>query len=178
LAATVSTLSADGRTFKPSIWRLATVPAGAGGTRLAYRLTRSAEGEDNPTFLPDGSLLFLSARPALPHGQPGGAGSPAAGQPGTGQPTTDQPGAARAGGTARKRAFWLLPADGREACQLTAPPGGISRLAAAARPADRDRDHGQRRGGAPGLAGAARGGRSVTRPTRRTCTRRRSPPRC
>ena len=89
-------------------------------------LTRSAEGEDNPAFLPDGSLLFLSARPAPPDGQPGGAGSPVSGQAGS-----DQPGAAGADGTAGKRALWLLPADGGEACQLTAPPGGISRLATA-----------------------------------------------
>ena len=93
----------------------------------AARLTRSAEGEDNPAFLPDGSLLFLSARPAPPDGQPGGASSPVTGQPGS-----DQPGAAQADAAAGKRALWLLPAGGGEACQLTAPPGGISRLATAA----------------------------------------------
>jgi dipeptidyl aminopeptidase/acylaminoacyl peptidase len=125
LAASVSVLSADGRTFKPSIWRIPADPAnpayvGLGGR--AARLTRSAEGEDNPAFLPDGSLLFLSARPAPPDGQPG------AGAKVTGQPDGDQP----AAGPGGKRALWLLPAGGGEACQLTAPPGGISRLATAA----------------------------------------------
>jgi len=133
LAASVSALSPDGRTFKPSIWR---IPADPGQTRpvesanptyvglagRAARLTRSAEGEDNPAFLPDGSLVFLSARPALPEG-PASAAEPGAGQPGTGPVC-----AAPADGTAGKRALWLLPADGGEACQLTAPPGGISRL--------------------------------------------------
>jgi dipeptidyl aminopeptidase/acylaminoacyl peptidase len=125
LAASVSALSADGRTFKPSIWR---IPAGPGQGRPATRLTRSADGEDNPAFLPDGSLLFLSARPAPPDGPAG----PGAAEPGTGQPGPGQPSPANGDGPARKRALWLLPADGGEACQLTAPPGGISRLTTAA----------------------------------------------
>ncbi|HEY9240344.1 MAG TPA: S9 family peptidase [Streptosporangiaceae bacterium] len=125
LAASVSALSADGRTFKPSIWR---IPAGPAQARpSAARLTRSAEGEDNPAFLPDGSLLFLSARPAPPDGPRGPAGQPDPRQPDPGPPT-----AADGEGAARKRTLWLLPADGGEACQLTAPPGGISRLATAA----------------------------------------------
>ncbi len=129
LAASVSALSADGRTFKPSIWR---IPAEPGPARLSpARLTRSAEGEDNPAFLPDGSLLFLSARPAPPDGQ-SGTGQPATGQSATGQPDTGLPSAAQGNGTTPKRALWLLPADGGEACQVTAPPGGISRLATAA----------------------------------------------
>jgi len=61
LAVTVSALAPDGRTFKPGIWRVDT-----GGARPAVRLTRSAEGEDSPAFLPDGSLAFLSSRPAPP----------------------------------------------------------------------------------------------------------------
>jgi dipeptidyl aminopeptidase/acylaminoacyl peptidase len=156
LAATVAALSPDGRTFKPSIWR---IPARPGQARPAARLTRSAEGEDNPAFLPDGSLVFLSARPAPPDGpaSEARAAGPSAGQPGpaqtgpaqtstapastghtstghtgTGQAATGQPGPAPGNGTAGKRALWLLPADGGEACQLTAPPGGISRLATAA----------------------------------------------
>ena len=131
LAASVSALSADGRTFKPSIWR---IPAGPGqpGPRPT-RLTRSAEGEDNPAFLPDGSLVFLSARPAPPDGPPDGpAGEPGSSAPSSGQLAAPPPNAAPGDGPARKRALWLLPADGGEACQLTAPPGGISRLATAA----------------------------------------------
>jgi dipeptidyl aminopeptidase/acylaminoacyl peptidase len=127
LAASVSALSADGRTFKPSIWR---IPAGPGQPRpRPTRLTRSAEGEDNPAFLPDGSLVFLSARPAPPDGP---AGEPGSSAPSSGQLAAPPPNAAPGDGPARKRALWLLPADGGEACQLTAPPGGISRLATAA----------------------------------------------
>ena len=127
LAASVSALSADGRTFKPSIWR---IPAGPGQPRpRPTRLTRSAEGEDNPAFLPDGSLVFLSARPAPPDGP---AGEPGSSAPSSGQLAAPPPNAAPGDGAARKRALWLLPADGGEACQLTAPPGGISRLATAA----------------------------------------------
>ncbi|MCW2906583.1 MAG: peptidase prolyl oligopeptidase active site domain protein, partial [Actinomycetia bacterium] len=65
LAVTVSALAPGGRTFKPSIWRVDT-----GGGRPAVRLTRSAEGEDSPAFLPDGSLVFLSSRPAPPGTRP------------------------------------------------------------------------------------------------------------
>ena len=57
LAATVQTLSPDGKKFSSSIWRIAT------GDKSAARLTRSAEGESSPEFLPDGGLLFLSGRP-------------------------------------------------------------------------------------------------------------------
>ena len=65
LAVTVSALAPDGRTFKPSIWRVDTAAG-----RPAVRLTRSAEGEDSPAFLPDGSLVFLSARAAPPGTRP------------------------------------------------------------------------------------------------------------
>ena len=41
LAASVSALSADGRTFKPSIWR---IPAGPGPAHPANRLTRHMSG--------------------------------------------------------------------------------------------------------------------------------------
>jgi dipeptidyl aminopeptidase/acylaminoacyl peptidase len=103
----VSALAPDGRTFKSSIWRVAAGPAGA-----AVRLTWSAEGEDSPAFLPDGGMLFLSARPAPPGPDP----KPAE--------TADDPGG--------KRALWLLPATGGEARRVAAPPGGLSRLATAA----------------------------------------------
>ena len=80
LAVTVSALAPDGRTFKPSIWRVDTTAG-----RPAVRLTRSAEGEDSPAFLPDGSLVFLSSRPAPPGTRPAArpeAGPPEAGRPG------------------------------------------------------------------------------------------------
>ena len=112
LAVTVSALAPDGRTFKPSIWRVDT-----GGGRPAARLTRSAEGEDSPAFLPDGSLVFLSSRPAPPGSGPGG------------QASRPEPGASP--DPAGQRAVWLLPDAGGEACRVAAPPGGVSQLATA-----------------------------------------------
>ena len=57
LAAAVQTLSTDKKKYLTSIWR---IDAQGGPAR---RLTRSAEGEGSPRFLPDGSLLFTSKRP-------------------------------------------------------------------------------------------------------------------
>ena len=59
LAAVVQARSRDGKKFVSSIWRIDASPGAAGPARL----TRSAEGETSPEFLPDGSLLFISARP-------------------------------------------------------------------------------------------------------------------
>ena len=96
-----ATLSPDGKKFSSSIWRIAT------GDKSAARLTRSAEGESSPEFLPDGGLLFLSGRPG-----------PATGEP---QPGDDQD----------KPALWLLPAAGGEARRVLAPPSGVAGLATA-----------------------------------------------
>ena len=93
LAASVATRSADGKKMLSSIWRI----DAAGGP--ARRLTRSAEGEGNPRFLPDGSLVFISKR----------AGS----GPGSGDPA-DSP------------ALWMLPADGGEARVIASLPGGVT----------------------------------------------------
>ena len=57
LAATIATLSSGRKKYINSIWRIDTADG------PAQRLTRSAEGEANPVFLPDGSLLFISSRP-------------------------------------------------------------------------------------------------------------------
>jgi len=97
LAAAVQTLSADKKKYLTSIWRVD--PQGG----PARRLTRSAEGEGSPRFLPDGSLLFTSRR-ALP---------PDPGQPKDGD-NGDVP------------ALWLLPAAGGEARVVAALPGGVS----------------------------------------------------
>jgi dipeptidyl aminopeptidase/acylaminoacyl peptidase len=130
LAVTVSALAPGGRTFKPSIWRVDT-----GGGRPAVRLTRSAEGEDSPAFLPDGSLVFLSSRPAPPGTRPApafraeqaAAAEPAVPEPGP-PPGPDE---ATAPDPAGQRALWLLPAAGGEGRQVVAPPGGISQVATA-----------------------------------------------
>jgi dipeptidyl aminopeptidase/acylaminoacyl peptidase len=102
LAAPVQTLSADGKTYLTSIWRID--PQGG----PARRLTRSAEGEASPRFLPDGSLIFTSRRP---------------------DPGADKarPGAAP-GDVA---ALWLLPPGGGEARVVATLPGGVAAAEAA-----------------------------------------------
>ena len=97
LAAPVQTLSADGKKYLTSIWRID--PQGG----PARRLTRSAEGEASPRFLPDGALIFTSRRP---------------------DPGADKarPGAA-AGDVA---ALWLLPPGGGEARIVATRPGGVA----------------------------------------------------
>jgi dipeptidyl aminopeptidase/acylaminoacyl peptidase len=103
LAAAVQTVGGEPKKYLTSIWRIPITPDGR-----PVRLTRSAEGEGDPEFLPDGSLLFVSKRPAPPD-RPGGDGD-------VGQ---DKP------------ALWLLPAGGGEARRIAAPPGGVGGVAAA-----------------------------------------------
>src|SRR4029450_1636800 len=57
LVTSVALPGPDGKKFGSALWELA--PAGRAAPR---RLTRSAPGEANAAFLPDGSLLFTSAR--------------------------------------------------------------------------------------------------------------------
>ena len=89
LAAAVQTLSADQKKYLTSIWR---IDAQGGPGR---RLTRSAEGEGSPRFLPDGSLLFTSKRP-----DPSRKNTGSDGDSGSGEDVA---------------ALWLLPAAGGEA---------------------------------------------------------------
>jgi dipeptidyl aminopeptidase/acylaminoacyl peptidase len=103
LAAAVQTVGGEPKKYLTSIWRIAISP-----DDRPIRLTRSAEGEGDPAFLPDGSLLFVSKRPA-PLDGPGGDGD-------VGQ---DKP------------ALWLLPAGGGEARRIAAPPGGVGGVTAA-----------------------------------------------
>src|SRR5215207_917840 len=57
LVTSVATPGPDGKRFTSALWELD--PAGEAAPR---RLTRSAPGEANAAFLPDGSLLFTSTR--------------------------------------------------------------------------------------------------------------------
>jgi dipeptidyl aminopeptidase/acylaminoacyl peptidase len=124
LAVSVSTLDAAGSKFISSIWRVAADPAGA----AASQLTHSSAGESSPAFLPDGSLLFLSRRPA-----PAQAAGPA---PKDSPDRKDGQDEAKDSGTdgadgADKPAVWRLPAGGGEATRVAVAPGGISGLATA-----------------------------------------------
>jgi dipeptidyl aminopeptidase/acylaminoacyl peptidase len=96
LAATVQTLSPDRKKYLTSIWRID--PEGG----PARRLTRSAEGEGSPRFLPDSSLLFTSKRP---------------------DPGADK---ARPDPGADVSSLWLLPSAGGEARVVARPPGGVA----------------------------------------------------
>ena len=107
LAAAVQTLAPDRKTYVTSIWRIPATAASDGGP---VRLTRSPDGETNPRFLPDGSLLFISKRPGRHASDPDGADGP-------------QGATAAAGGQA---ALWRLPAAGGEAVQVADRPGGVS----------------------------------------------------
>ncbi len=93
LVATVATAAPDGKRFVTALWEL-----DPDGERPPRRLTRSAPGESGAAFLPDGSLLFTSARP----------------DPET---TSDDDEVA---------ALWLLPAGGGEARMVAKAPGGIA----------------------------------------------------
>ena len=92
LVAVVRTLASDGKSHRTALWQVD--PHGRAAPR---RLTRSAAGEGQPAFTPDGSLLFTSARP---------------------DPGADEPGDT----TVR---LWLLPADGGEPGLVVDRPGGI-----------------------------------------------------
>ncbi len=96
LVVSVATAAPDGKRFVSALWEL-----DPEGRRAPRRLTRSAPGETGAAFLPDGSLLFSSARK-----------DPAAKADGR-------------DGDEERAALWLLPAAGGEARQVAATPAGI-----------------------------------------------------
>ena len=97
LVTTVATPDPDRTRFRTALWEIDPV-----GARPARRLTRGA-GEAAPAFLPDGDLLFTSARP-----------DPDRKEPDRGRPrravAAAATGEAHVAGT---RAGWDRPADGR-----------------------------------------------------------------
>ncbi|HEY9408352.1 MAG TPA: S9 family peptidase [Jiangellaceae bacterium] len=92
LVTSVTTLGPDDAAYVSALWEVD--PA---GERPARRLTRSAKGESGAAFLPDGSLLFGSARP----------------DPAATNGDDDVP------------LLWLLPSDGGEARVVGKRPGGV-----------------------------------------------------
>ncbi len=102
LVTSVATVAPDGTKFQSALWQLD--PAGEAAPR---RLTRSAQGETGASFLPDGSVVFTSARP--------------------------DPEAKKGDERDDRAALWLLPAGGGEARLLADPPAGVDGLAVARR---------------------------------------------
>ncbi len=92
LVTSVAFLDADKTKYVTAVWEVD--PA---GERPARRLTRSAKGEAGAAFLPDGSLLFASARP----------------DPQAKDADDEVP------------LLWLLPAGPGEARVVATRPGGI-----------------------------------------------------
>jgi len=94
----VATEAPDGKRYRTALWLLD--PEGAVPPR---QLTRSAPGESGAAFAPDGTLLFVSARPD-PDAKPDGDPVPV---------------------------LWALPPDGGEARLVAAPPGGVAGVSVA-----------------------------------------------
>ena len=93
----VQTLSPDSTKFVSSLWELP-----ADGSAPARRITYSEKGEGAHAFLPDGSLLFASARPDITLKEDESDGR-----------------------------LFLLPAGGGEARPLLSVPGGVGAIATA-----------------------------------------------
>jgi dipeptidyl aminopeptidase/acylaminoacyl peptidase len=99
LVAPVAAVAPDGKRLVTALWEL-----DPEGVRAPRRLTRSTLGERGGAFLPDGSLLFTSARED-PEAEPDGDGK-------------------------ERAAIWLLPAGG-EARLVASAPAGVLAVAVA-----------------------------------------------
>src|SRR5690349_1944381 len=93
LITSVATLDSDSVRWVNALWEVDPT-----GTEPAIRLTRSRKGETAPVFLPNGDLLFTSARP----------------DPDAKETPDDAP-----------AALWLLPARGGEARVVGTRAGGV-----------------------------------------------------
>jgi dipeptidyl aminopeptidase/acylaminoacyl peptidase len=103
LVVAVGTVAPDGKKMTTALWQV-----DPEGRSPARRLTRSVAGESGGhAFLPDGSLVFASARP---------------------DPSVKEP----SGDDAHPiNALWLLPPDGGEARPVVSPDGGVDGIATA-----------------------------------------------
>ncbi|HEX6194491.1 MAG TPA: S9 family peptidase [Jiangellaceae bacterium] len=97
LVTAVASLNPDRTKYVTALWEV-----DPGGERPARRLTRSAKGEGEAAFLPNGDLLFTSARP---------------------DPDSKD--------DDEVPLLWLLPAAGGEARVVAKLPGGIGNLTVA-----------------------------------------------
>lgn len=94
LVTAVGGLNAKSTEYTSALWEI-----DPSGSKPARRITRSAKGEAGAAFLPNGDLLFTSARPAPEDGE-------------------EEP----------VNALWKIPAGGGEAKQLLSRPGGINHV--------------------------------------------------
>jgi dipeptidyl aminopeptidase/acylaminoacyl peptidase len=115
LVTAVATPAPDATRYVSALWEI-----DPEGQREPRRLTRSAAGEASAAFLPDGDLLFTSAR-QRPAAEPATNGS----EHSNGKPE-------ETGNDAERTALWLLPTAG-EARLLADRPGGIEGIAVARR---------------------------------------------
>ena len=99
LVTSVQTLDPKKAKYVTALWEVDPT-----GERPARRLTRGAKGEGGAAFLPDGSLLFTSARP----------------DPDSGEEDDE------------KSLLWQLPAGGGEARVVGTRPGGVDGVVVAA----------------------------------------------
>jgi len=99
LVATAHDLDGKATGYVSALWEV-----DVHGVEPATRLTRSAKGESNPVFAPDGSLWFTSGRPAPP----------------TGDDDDDE-----------RPALWRLPAGSGEAARVATRAGGVSSVTVA-----------------------------------------------
>jgi dipeptidyl aminopeptidase/acylaminoacyl peptidase len=106
LITSVASLAPDGKRFTTALWEV-----DPEGRRAPERLTHVNKGAASPRFLPNGDMVFISARPSANETKPEEAVVQRLLPEGN--------------------SLWLLPEGGSEARELASAPGGIDALAVA-----------------------------------------------